>query len=78
MGAALEEREETNDQPEGQDEETYLTMPEMVKLTDKCANTIRTWIYKGLLPARKVGKYGRYTVRKSDFDKLLEFRTHGK
>ena len=51
-----------------------LTAPQAAKLAQTHENTIRNWIYKGLLPAQKVGIRGRLRIRRSDLEAALTFR----
>lgn len=50
-----------------------LTVPQAAKIAGRHPNTIRNWIYRGLLPAQKVGKYGRFGIRRSDLEKTLKY-----
>lgn len=51
-----------------------LTVPQAARIAGKHPNTIRNWIYRGLLPAQKVGKYGRYGINRSDLDETLRYK----
>lgn len=57
-----------------QQDEVLLTVPQAAKFADRHANTIRGWIYKGLLPAQKMGEYGRFKIRKSDLEAALTYK----
>ena len=43
-----------------------LTLQEAATEIQRHPNTLRNWIFKGLLPAQKVGKYGRYRIKRGD------------
>lgn len=60
-----------------QAQEQLLTVPDAAQLLGKHPNTIRRWIYAGLLPAKKVGKYGRFMIRKSDLEDAVEYQPPG-
>ena len=50
-----------------------LTLPEAAALVGKHPQTIRRWIYSGHVPAKKVGKYGRFIIREQDLMDALEY-----
>lgn len=50
-----------------------LTVPQVAKLLKKHQNTIRSWIYQGHLPAQKVGKWGRFQIKRSDLETALTY-----
>ena len=54
-------------------EDELLTVPQVAEITKRCHKTIRNWIYRGDLPAQKIGKYGRFRIKRSDLDAALTY-----
>lgn len=49
----------------------YLTPDEAAQRIGVHSSTIRQWIRKGILPAKKIGLRG-YTIKISDLDKMIQ------
>jgi excisionase family DNA binding protein len=55
--------------PQGDLEESYLTVAEVAETLKLNQQTVRNWIDQGSLPALRVGR--RVRIKRSDFERLL-------
>ena len=56
--------------PQGDPEESFLTVAEVAETLKLNQQTVRNWIDQGSLPALRVGR--RVRIKRSDFERLLE------
>jgi excisionase family DNA binding protein len=56
--------------PDGNLEETFLTVADVAELLKLNPQTVRNWIDQGSLPALRIGR--RVRIRRSDLERVLE------
>lgn len=61
------------DKAEPENEEAFIGVAEAARIAGRCQNTVRNWIYAGDLKAQKVGKNGRFRIKKSDLEAALTY-----